>query len=102
MIKLSVMYPQDGGQKFDERYYLNEHLALVREKWGHLMKDAYVTRGVSGGSPDMPAPYRMMAHFSFASIEDLKSAMASGGELFADIPNFTDIRPTVQVSEVLA
>jgi hypothetical protein len=43
-----------------------------------------------------------MAHISFATMDDLKKALDSGGELFADIPNFTDIRPTVQISEVIS
>lgn len=103
MIKLSVMYPERSGARFDLDYYLNQHLALVRKHWGRFITDAYVSRGVSGGAPGTSPTYRIMAHVAFASQEDLQAAMAEGGtELIADIPNFTDITPVMQVSEVVS
>jgi hypothetical protein len=53
------------------------------------VQDSYVTRGLSGGAPDAPPSYHIMAHISFASMEDLQRAMDTGGEFFADIPNCT-------------
>lgn len=102
MIKLSVMYPRQEGKKFDLSYYLKDHFALVQRKWQGLMKDAYVTRGLAGGAPGAPPLYHIMAHIGFESMEDLEKAMQQGAELFADIPNFTDIQPVVQIGEVLA
>src|SRR5688572_13598314 len=99
MIRLSVMYPEQEGKKFDVDYYLGKHMPMVKSKWSNLLKDANVTRGLSGGAADAPPTYRIVAQLSFASMDDLKKAIDSGGELFADIPNFTDIRPVVQVSE---
>jgi uncharacterized protein (TIGR02118 family) len=102
MIKLSVMYPHNEGAKFDFDYYLGRHFDLVQQKWGGLMKDAYVTRGLSGGDPGSSPAFHVMAHITFASLDDLNQAVSShGAELFADVPNFTDITPLVQVSEVL-
>ena len=102
MIKLSVMYPEQPGKKFDFAYYQDKHFDLVRRTWGGLVKDVYVTRGLAGGAPGTPPTYRVMAHISFASMDDLQQAIAKGSALFADIPNFTDIQPVVQVSEVLS
>ncbi len=103
MVKLSVMYPHKEGSKFDLDYYLNKHLDLVQAKWGGLMKDAYVTKGLGGGAPGHPPTYQIMAHLTFESVDDLNNALtAHGSEVMADIPNFTDITPVVQVSEMIS
>lgn len=101
MIKLSVMYPQQQGKRFNVEYYLKDHRAAIERTWAGLLKDAYFVRGISGGAADAPPTYHIMAQLSFASMDDLKKALERGGELFADIPNFTDIKPTVQISEVI-
>jgi uncharacterized protein (TIGR02118 family) len=101
MVKLSVMYPQQDGKKFDLGYYLKNHFDLVKATWGGLIKESYVTRGVSGGAPGTKPAYHIMAHVAFASMDDLNKALATGAPLTADVPNFTDIQPVVQVSEVL-
>ena len=101
MIELSVMYPQQEGKRFNLDYYLKDHAALIQAKWGGLVKEASFVRGLSGGSADAPPTYQVVAHIRFRSMDDFKQALATGGELFADIPNFTDIKPTVQVGEVV-
>lgn len=103
MVKLSVMYPHKEGSKFDLDYYLTKHLDLVKAKWGSLIKDAYVTKGLGGGAPGEPPTYQIMAHISFESMDALNKAIAGhGDEIFADVPNFTDITPIVQIGEVLS
>ena len=101
MVKLIVMYPEQAGKKFDLTYYTSKHIPLVQKTWKGLMKDAYIVRGVAGGAPGAPPTYRITAHISFTSMDDLQKALGMGGSLFADIPNFTDIQPVVQVGEVL-
>lgn len=103
MVKLSVMYPHKEGSKFDMDYYLTKHLDLVKAKWDGLMKDAYVTKGVGGGAPGGPPTYQIMAHISFESMDALNKAVSGhGDEIFADVPNFTDITPIVQIGEVVS
>ena len=99
MIKMSVMYPQEQGKNFNLDYYLQTHMALVKDKWSGLVKDVYVTKGLAGGAPNSPPSYHVMAQISFASMDDLQEALGKGADLFADIPNFTDIQPVVQISE---
>lgn len=103
MIKVSVMYPQQEGSNFNLEYYLKNHMDLVKEKWGPMgMKDFYVTKGLAGGAPDQPPTYQIMAHLSFESMDALQNAMGTHGEeVMADIPNFTDVTPVVQIGEVL-
>ncbi|MBK1659376.1 EthD family reductase [Paracraurococcus ruber] len=102
MIMVSVLYPQDGGTKFDEAYYMQKHIPLVKERWSGMgLQDLKVLKGVPG--PDgSAAPYRIMAMLTWESAEAFgKGAKAHGPELFGDVPNFTDIKPAVQISELL-
>jgi uncharacterized protein (TIGR02118 family) len=99
MIKASVMYPNGENATFDIDYYCKKHMALVRELLGVKAKGIEVDQGI--GQPGSPAPFIAMGHLLFDSVEDFQSAMAAHGpKLMADIPNYTNTRPTIQVSEV--
>ena len=51
--------------------------------------------------PGSPAPNAAIASFTFDSVEAFTAAvMPHYAELQADIPNYTDIEPIVQISEV--
>jgi uncharacterized protein (TIGR02118 family) len=99
MIKASVMYPNGDDATFDMDYYCKKHMALVRELLGVTVKGIGVDQGI--GEPGSPAPFVAIGHLMFDSVEDFQSAIATHGpKLMADIPNYTNIRPTIQVSEV--
>jgi hypothetical protein len=33
MIRISVLYPAGEGKTFDHGYYVQKHMALVRQRW---------------------------------------------------------------------
>jgi uncharacterized protein (TIGR02118 family) len=99
MIKVSLMYPKDTGNTFDMAYYCKTHMPLVQQKLGGVLKGMSIDQGIE--SPGAPLVYLAMGHLLFESVEAFQSAMATHGpELMADIPNYTNSRPTVQISEV--
>jgi uncharacterized protein (TIGR02118 family) len=103
MVLVSVLYPNQPGTRFDERYYMERHIPLVRQRWEAMgLTDLRLLRGTN--TPDGgTAPYRVIALLTFASAEALQEAAAAhGGEIFGDIPNFTDVQPVAQVNEALA
>jgi uncharacterized protein (TIGR02118 family) len=100
MILVSVLYPNTPGTHFDEGYYMAKHIPLVRERWSGLgLQDVRVLKAL--GTPDGgAAPYRVTALLTFDSTEALqRCSEAHGPEIFGDIPNFTDGKPVMQVSE---
>jgi uncharacterized protein (TIGR02118 family) len=103
MIRVSVMYPAAEGKKFDHDYYVHKHMALVRQRWGGMgLVKIEVDRGVAGGAPGSSAPFAAIGHVYFSSLPEFqKAAAAHGPELFADVPNFTNIAPQVQIGEVI-
>ncbi len=102
MVLLSVLYPNVDGAKFDADYYVTKHIPLVRDRLGSALKDFRAVNGLSGGQPGTAPEFRFMAHLTFDSAEAMGAGLGQHGEeLFADVPNFTDIQPIVQVSEIL-
>ena len=101
MIKVSVLYPNEEDKKFDMDYYLNSHIPMVQEKLGDALKGGAVEQGLGGVEPGSPAIYVAMAHLLFDSVETFQSAFGPHSEaIMADVPNHTDIQPTIQISEV--
>jgi uncharacterized protein (TIGR02118 family) len=75
----------------------------VRARLGSALKGFQAVTGLSGGEPGSAPTYRFMALLTFDNAEAMGAGLGQHGEeLFADVPNFTDIQPIVQVSEVVA
>ena len=101
MIKVSVFYPNEEGKKFDMEYYLNKHGAMLQQKLGAALKGAAVEQGLGGAEPGSRPTYIAMGHLYFDSLEAFQTAFGPHAEsIRKDIPNFTDIQPTTQISEV--
>lgn len=103
MCKVSVLYPNGEGKNFDMNYYLNTHVPMVAELLGESLKGATVEKGLGGATPGSPATYAGMGNMYFDSVEDFGKAFGPNAEkIMGDLPNFTNIEPVVQVSEVMA
>ena len=101
MIKVSVFYANEEGKKFDMDYYLNSHIPMVQEKCGAALKGGAVEQGLTGAETGSPATYVAMGHLLFDSVEAFQGAFGPHAkEIMADVPNYTDIQPTIQISEV--
>src|SRR5262245_35177869 len=62
VIKVSVLYPNTQGCKFDMNYYLTRHMPMVQQKLGAACKRMAVEEGIAGGAPGAPATYVAMGH----------------------------------------
>ena len=102
MFRVSVMYPNQEGVKFDIHYYRTKHMELVKNllKPFGLIKTE-VDRGVSGGG-NLSAPYVCVGHLYFDSQDGYDRGVAEKGPTIReDIPNFTNAAPIRQISEIL-
>lgn len=102
MFVISVLYPLTPSTTFDMDYYLNSHLPLVNRLFGPKgQRSARVFKGVSDGGEGTPT-FGVIVELFFDDMESLMAALSThGAETQADIPNFTDSIPVVQISEVL-
>lgn len=102
MIKVSVMYPNTPGARFDHDYYREKHMPLLKARMGDSCKHYTIDKGLAGGAPGTPATYIGMCHIYCDSVESFLSGFGPHmAELQADIPNYTDQTPVIQFSEVV-
>ena len=104
MIRASILYAQKEGGKFDHAYYKDKHMPLVQKRLGNLgLIRLEIDRGLAGGVPGTPAPFACIGHLYFNSVADFQKAMEKhGAELRGDVPNFTNLTPQVQISEIVS
>lgn len=101
MIKVSVFYPHQPDARFDMAYYCDRHMPLVRRLLGSAAKSISVEQGVSGRAPGSPPLYIALGHIYFESIPAFIEAWTPhAAEIIADIPNYTNLQPQLQISEV--
>ena len=103
MIKVTVLYPNEEGKQFDHTYFSSTHLALVQKLMGPMgLVNSEMEKGVSGTDPNVPAPFVAIAHLHFNTTDEVHSAFtAHAGAIMGDMANYTDINPTIQISETL-
>ena len=101
MIKVTVLYPNTSGSHFDIRYYCDTHIPLVRRLLGPALQGVAVEHGIAGATPGSPAPYLAIGELQFDSVEAYQSAFGPHAqEIMSDVPNYTNIQPVIQISEV--
>jgi uncharacterized protein (TIGR02118 family) len=101
VIKVSVLYPNTVGCKSDMGYYLNQHMPMVQQKLGPACKRMAVEEGIAGGAPGMPVTYVAMGTSISIRPTPFQTAFAPHAQaILADIPNYTNTQPTIQISEV--
>jgi len=101
MIKVTVAYPNSARSHFDIRYYCDTHIPLVRRLLGPALKGVAVEHGIRGAAPGSPAPFLAIGQLQFDSVEAFQSAFGRHSqEIMSDVPNYTDIQPVIQISEV--
>ena len=103
MIKVTILYPSRPGARFDHAYYRDKHMPMVAGLVGDACKGWGVDQGLSGGAPGVPAPFLCIGTLLFESVPAFQEAFAPHGKAIgADVANYTDVAPVMQISEVLA
>ena len=94
MIRVSVYYPAAEGSTFDFDYYQDKHYEIVMRVLG--CDKFEIDKAVSG-------PNMAVGHLYFPSMEALQAGMGNpdAGEATADVVNFTNIEPVIQIGETI-
>jgi uncharacterized protein (TIGR02118 family) len=101
MVKVSVLYPNSAGCRFDMGYYLDKHMPMVQQKLGPACKSIEVEQGIATATPGAPAPFIALGHLYFDSLAAFQCAFAPHAQaIMSDIPNYTNVQPTIQISEI--
>ncbi|HVO45512.1 MAG TPA: EthD family reductase [Steroidobacteraceae bacterium] len=101
MIRVSVLYPNGAGTKFDMAYYTSKHMPMVQKLCGAACRSIAAERGVGGGEPGSKPTYIAAGHLTFDSVEAFQKAFGpNAAQILGDIPNYTNAQPIVQISEI--
>jgi len=101
MINVNVLYPNSEGSTFDKDYYLTKHTPTLQERLKGSLRGLTVDFGIAGGMPGAPAAFVCICNLTFDSVEAFQAEMAANGaEIMADIPNYTNVSPVIQISDV--
>ena len=76
MIKVSVLYPNRPGAKFDMTYYCEKHIPMVQQKLGAACKQVAVEHGTAGMAPGSPPAFIAMGHLYCDSVAAFQTAFA--------------------------
>jgi uncharacterized protein (TIGR02118 family) len=102
MIKVSVWYPNDAGAEFDHDYYRDKHMPMVKARMGDALIRYTIDKGIAGGAPDAPPTYIGAGHLYCDSVESFQAGFGPhADEIMGDIPNYTNLSPVIQISEVV-
>ena len=104
MIKVSILYPNIRGGRFDFDYYTLRHMprsiALLGAHPGFC--SVTVERGMSATEPDSPPKYVAACFYTFKSLDAFIAAfMPHAEELQGDMQNYTNIPADIQFNEIL-
>lgn len=101
-VKVTILYPNDEGKTFDMAYYTDKHMPMVAELMGEAMSHYKIDKGISGRTADEPIPYLAVGYLYFESLEAYQTAFGPHAkQIVGDIPNYTNIQPTLQISEIV-
>lgn len=101
MIRITAIYANDTGSRFDAAYYRDQHTAFAQGLLGPLglleVRTVFGAEALDGAPP----PFWAVSEMVFDSRQRFDEAMAACGErLFADIPNYTNVVPVLQISRL--
>lgn len=104
MIKVSILYPNTNGGRFDFGYYESKHMPRSIELLGKHpgFRGVTVERGIGGTEPGSPPKYLAACFYVFESVEAFVAAfMPHAEELQGDMQRYTDIPAEIQFNEIL-
>ena len=102
LIKVSILYPYAEGKTFDMDYYEKSHMPFVAGLLGSNLIRYTIEKGISNGIPNSPLPFMAIGSFYVKSLRDYQAAVAPNREAIrADFPKYTNISPTILISEVI-
>ena len=102
MIKVTILYPNGEGKKFDMEYYSSKHMPMIANLLGDSLKLFGIDKGIAGRTAADPIPYLAIGYLYFDNLSAFQNSFRPHADkIRGDIPNYTNIQPVLQISEVL-
>ncbi len=100
--KVTAIYRWTDGAHFDHQYYQTTHAKLALETLKPVGLLRFESEETVLSAPPAQGTIVAASNAYFASLADAQAALAKAGPaLGADLPKYTNIRPTLHLSQVL-
>jgi uncharacterized protein (TIGR02118 family) len=101
LFKITIMYPNSEGAKFDMDYYQKTHMPLVAGFLGDNLKYYEIEQGLSGRSSADRPTYLAIGAFYVQDTATYNASVARNREvILGDIKNYTNLQPLIQINEI--
>lgn len=101
MYKVAILYPNEEGKTFDMDYYEQKHMPMMAGLLGKNLKFYEIDKGIAGRTPNDKVPFVTIGYFYCYDIAEYNNVIIKNIEAIRnDIKNYTDIQPTIQISEI--
>ena len=83
-------------------YCCNKHIPMIKEKLSAACKQMDIDQGLAGAQPGTKPAFVAMAHQLFDSVDAFQKAFGPhAATIMGVVPNYTDIQPIIQISNVM-
>jgi uncharacterized protein (TIGR02118 family) len=101
MYKVTILYPNGDDKTFDMEYYEKNHMPMVAGFLGKNLRFYEIDKGLSGRTPNDKVPFVAIGYFYINDVAEYNKAIAQNIDTIRkDIPKYTNIQPTIQISEI--
>jgi uncharacterized protein (TIGR02118 family) len=101
MFKVAILYPNGEDKTFDMDYYEKKHMPMVAGFLGKNLKFYEIDKGIAGRTPNDKVPFVAIGYFYINDVAEYNKAIAQNRDtIINDIKKYTNIQPTVQISEI--
>ena len=101
MFKVAILYPNGDDKTFDMDYYEKKHMPMVGALLGKNLKFYEIDKGLAGRTPNDKAPFVAIGYFYVSDVAEYNKVIAQNKDaIVADFKNYTNIQPTVVISEI--
>ena len=101
MIKVEILYPNGEDKTFDLDYYEKTHMPMMAGLLGKNLSFYEIDKGIAGRTPGDKVPFVAIGYFYINDVAEYNKVIGENiTAIRADIAKYTNIQPTIQISEI--
>ena len=101
MFKVAILYPNGEDKTFDMDYYENKHMPMMAGLLGKNLNFYEIDKGIAGRTPNDKVPFVAIGYFYINDVTEYNKVIGQNiNAIRKDIEKYTNIQPTIQISEI--
>jgi uncharacterized protein (TIGR02118 family) len=101
MFKVAILYPNGENKIFDMDYYEKKHMPMMAGLLSNNLNFYEIDKGIAGRTPNDKVPFVAIGYFYINDVAEYNKVVVQNiTAILKDIEKYTNIQPTVQISEI--